>query len=216
MLTTTKIFLSNRVKTSELDSVINRKRQYIALGIISLLVIIAVSGCGSSSSANENLSTGLAAGSPDNSQVAQSTQPIDPCSLLTKEEVEAEIGPVKSFVPKDDSYYHLKSCVIDSVAEYETHSVGKKSIYEITVETWPTHQDYPNREQLQNESGFGDEAFWAEGGLTIRKGSREIAISLKNDEVETTANPNRPGYDVNDPSLTEKVKNLARQAVDRF
>ncbi|MCL6106112.1 MAG: hypothetical protein M1309_01990 [Actinobacteria bacterium] len=197
-----------------------------------LFGIIAVSGCGGNASSvgisqttsNGKLSEQLQVTNNSDqvsSATKQDSEPVDPCSVITKDEAEAEIGSVNT--PRYLGSFYVesvppksKSCEIDSVEQIDVNNEGMQPRYVIFITSWDYPRFYPDRADAQTVSDLGDDAFWSEEGLDIRKGSREIAINLSIQNNDTIISASPHSGSTGDPDLKQKVLNFAKKVVDRL
>ena len=143
----------------------NRVKWFLIASVLILALLLIASGCGSSTS--DNGPVGMPPqGIPNIEQPEQNSQPIDPCSVLTKDEIASAIGPVKDPVNKGTgsiSSGGRTGCEIDSTA---TVSSGVSlSRYEITITTWAVLPHYEYQSQFKTETGIGDQAFWVKSKI---------------------------------------------------
>ena len=121
---------------------------------------------------------------------AYASGPLDPCGLLSKEEVETLIGePVKNPEPKDSSnplgqklclYSAVSSSRLVQISIIRTadmapgvrgHAQSAPKVYNTTKEMLDPVEHVP---------GIGDDACWGTLGLHILKGDMYILISVGN------------------------------------
>ncbi len=125
---------------------------------------------------------------------------VDPCELLSADEVEDVLGGPVGEPTLDDSAYPLVSCSF--ATEDAAYSVDVM-LYSGEREEVEALFEY-NREEFEEVEGVGEAAYWAAepfSQIEVLQGNYEVAISV---------------YAPGEESHLEAAKDLAKKALDRL